>query len=56
MKGGQYAQCALDNWYYPPGFVGTGFFNRLFSRPAPLDFTRYWNHLPDYLAGAASKK
>jgi hypothetical protein len=35
--------------------VGTGFFYRLFDRPAPLDFTCDWNHLVDFLAGAASQ-
>jgi hypothetical protein len=36
--------------------VVAGFFYRLFSRPAPLDFTCDWNHIVDYLAGAASEK
>jgi hypothetical protein len=36
--------------------VVAGFFYRLFSRPASLDFTCDWNHFPDYMAGAASEK
>ena len=33
-----------------------GFLHRLFNGSNPLDFTSRWNHLRDYLAGAASDK
>jgi hypothetical protein len=55
MKGGQYAKFTLGHWYYPLDFVGSGLFHRFSGRSNPLDFTCDWNHLVDYLAGAASE-
>ena len=55
MKGGQYAKFAFGYWYYPCGFVDTGFFYWLHCRPITLDFTRHRTYLVDYLAVAASE-
>ena len=55
QKGGQYARYTFNRWYYPLDFVAAGSTSQLPSRPDPLDYTCDWNHLVDYLVGAASE-
>jgi len=55
IKGGQYAKFVHDHWYYLIDFVGAGFFNYPFHGWVNPYLAHNWNHLIDYMAGAANE-
>jgi hypothetical protein len=56
VKGDQYAAFILGHRHYFVDCMAAGFFNNPFHGRIDPYFTRYCHHIPDYLAGAESKK
>ena len=43
-EGGRNVEAVINSWNYPPGFMGTGIFHRLFNWSDSVDFTRDCDH------------